>query len=107
MPMPPNAAPNHASEDAKDGTERTPPISAAIGLSATTTIHGAPYDTPRITSDRAAGIHEVRVSMLGVILLRRYPGSRRRRLSGIHNHKITRIAQFEFMDPGSLCARPG
>src|SRR2546421_7530740 len=80
--MPPNAAPNHASEDAKDGTERTPPISAAIGLSATTTIHGAPYDTPRITSDSAAVIHEVRVSMLGVILLRRYPGSRRRRLSG-------------------------
>src|SRR4051812_38416413 len=81
MPMPPNAAPNHASEDAKDGTERTPPISAAIGLSATTTIHGAPYDTPRITSDNAAVVHEVRVSIVGVIRLRRHPGSRRRRLS--------------------------
>ena len=53
MPMPPSPAPNQASADAKAGTERAPPISAAIGFSATTTIHGAPNDTPRMTSDRA------------------------------------------------------
>src|SRR5436190_2796300 len=67
MPMPPRPEPNQARAVANDGIERTPPTSAAIGLSATTAIHNAPNDTPRITSDIAAVIHEVRVSMLGVI----------------------------------------
>src|SRR5256885_13657970 len=67
MPMPPKPAPNQASAEASDGTDRTPPTSAAIGLSATTAIHIAPNDTPRITSDRLAVIQEVRVSMEGVI----------------------------------------
>src|SRR5438477_4756863 len=66
MPMPPRPAPNQASADASDGTDRTPPTSAAIGFSATTAIHIAPNETPRITSDIAAVIQEVRVSMLGV-----------------------------------------
>ena len=45
--------------DAKAGTERAPPVSAAIGFSATTAIHGAPNDTPRMTSDRRGDpIHE-------------------------------------------------
>src|SRR5436853_1981741 len=65
--MPPRPEPNQASAVASDGTERTPPTSAAIGLSATTAIHIAPNDTPRITSDRLAVIQDVRVSMVGVI----------------------------------------
>jgi len=67
MPMPPSPAPNQASADANAGTERAPPISAAIGFKATTAIQNAPNDTPRITSDRAATTHEVLVSMLGFI----------------------------------------
>src|ERR1043165_1270235 len=88
MAMPPMPEPNHASAVASAGTERAPPVSAAMGLSATTPIHAAPNDTPRITSERLATIQEVRVSMEGLILLRLHPGSRRRRLSGIHNHDI-------------------
>ena len=65
--MPPMPEPNHASAVAKAGTERAPPISAAIGFNATTEIHGAPNDTPRITSDRLAVIHEAFDSMLGLI----------------------------------------
>src|SRR6188508_1114926 len=105
--MPPMPEPNHASDVASAGTERAPPVSAAMALSATTPIHAAPKEMPRITSERLATIQEVRVSMLGVIFLRRHPESRRRRLSGIHNHEIVRIAQFEFMDPGSRPAGPG
>src|SRR4051794_19221641 len=67
MPMPPRPEPNQASAVANEGTERTPPTSAAIGLSATTAIHNAPNETPRITSDIAAVVQEVRVSILGVI----------------------------------------
>src|SRR5437868_11489070 len=67
--MPPKPEPNQASAVANDGTERTPPTSAAIGLSATTAIHIAPNDTPRITSDRLAVTQELRVSMEGVIAL--------------------------------------
>src|SRR5436853_757973 len=67
MPIPPRPAPNHASAVANEGTERTPPTSAAIGLSATTAIHIAPNDTPRITSDSDAVTQEVRVSMDGIM----------------------------------------
>src|SRR6266550_678731 len=67
MPIPPRPAPNHASAEASEGTDRTPPTSAAIGLSATTTIHIAPNDTPRITRYSDAVIHDVRVSIVGVI----------------------------------------
>src|SRR3954465_13527703 len=67
MPMPPRPAPNQASAVASDGPDRTPPTSAAIGLSATTAIHIAPNDTPRITSDSDAVSQDVRVSMEGVI----------------------------------------
>src|SRR3954465_13870110 len=75
MPMPPRPAPNQASAEASEGTERTPPTSAAIGLRATTAIHIAPNDTPRITSDRAAVGQEGGGSMLGVIpeMHSRYP----------------------------------
>src|SRR5262245_48471191 len=65
--MPPIPDPNQASAMASAGTERAPPVSAAIGLSATTPIHAAPKDTPRITSERLATIQEVRVSMDGGI----------------------------------------
>ena len=37
--MPPKPAPNHASAVANAGTERAPPISAAIGFNATTAIN--------------------------------------------------------------------
>src|SRR6202008_3047511 len=67
MAMPPMPVPNHARAIASAGTERAPPVSAAMGLSATTPIHAAPNDTPRITSERLPTIHEVRVSMEGVI----------------------------------------
>src|SRR3954464_12830659 len=67
MPIPPRPEPNHASAVAKAGTERAPPISAAIGFSATTEIHAAPNETPRITSDRLAVIHDVLDSMLALV----------------------------------------
>src|SRR3954468_12648705 len=65
--MPPMPEPNHASAVASAGTERAPPVSTAIGLSATTPIHAPPNETPRITSERLATIHDVRVSMEGII----------------------------------------
>src|SRR6185369_1005005 len=67
MAMPPMPEPNHASAVASAGTERAPPVSAAMGLSATTPIHAAPNDTPRMTSERLATIQDVRVSIEGVI----------------------------------------
>src|SRR5882757_4427839 len=66
MPMPPRPEPNQASAVAKAGIERAPPISAAIGFKATTEIQTAPNETPRITSDRLAVIHDALVSMLAL-----------------------------------------
>src|SRR5215211_865244 len=71
MPMPPTPAPNQASDDAKAGTERAPPVSAAIVFNATTAIHGPPNATARIASAMLATTHEARDSMLGVIRRRR------------------------------------
>ena len=62
--MPPAAAPSQASELASDGTERAPPMSAAIAFSPTAVIHGPPNDMPRSASDMLATTHEVRVSIL-------------------------------------------
>src|SRR5712691_10422132 len=63
MTMPPVPKPIHASEVARAGTERSPPVSAAIVLSATMVIHGAPNDTARITSMTVATIQDDFVSM--------------------------------------------
>ena len=63
MTMPPAPKPIQASELASDGTERRPPVSAAIALSATMVIHGAPNDTARITSTTVATIHDDFVSI--------------------------------------------
>src|SRR3954468_14038728 len=54
MMMPPMPEPNHASALASAGTERNPPASPAISLSATTVIQAAPNDIPRIASAAAA-----------------------------------------------------
>ena len=62
MTMPPAPKPIQASEDANAGTERRPPLSAAIRLSATTAIHGAPNDSARITSTTIATTQEALVS---------------------------------------------
>ena len=67
MPMPPSPAPNQASEDANAGTERAPPVSAAIVFSATTAIHGPPNAIARIASDMLATTHEALDSMLALI----------------------------------------
>ena len=61
--MPPTAEPNQASELASAGTERAPPISSAIGLSATEVIQGAPNDRPSRTSEIPATTQEARVSI--------------------------------------------
>ncbi len=63
MTMPPAPKPIHASEAARAGTERSPPVSAAIALSATMVIHGAPNDTARITSTTVATIQDDLVSI--------------------------------------------
>jgi hypothetical protein len=55
------------SEDAKAGTERAPPVSAAMVFSATTATQGLPKAIPRITSDTLAIIHDALVSMLALI----------------------------------------
>src|SRR5260370_331977 len=56
--MPPAPNPSQASELAKAGTERMPPVSAAIDLSATMMIQGAPNDSARIASTTVATIHD-------------------------------------------------
>src|SRR5215210_6153011 len=61
--MPPTAAPNQASEQARAGTERASPNSAAIGFSATTVITGAPNDTVYTASAVHATSHDARVSI--------------------------------------------
>jgi len=65
MAMPPLPKPSHASEVAKAGTSRRPSDSAAISLSATIVIHGAPNDSARITNNTVAMIQDDRVSMDG------------------------------------------
>src|SRR5712692_883210 len=70
MTMPPAPKPIQASELAKAGTDRRPPVSAAIGLSATTVIHGAPNDSARITSTTVATIQDDLVSMDCTMIVR-------------------------------------
>src|SRR5215467_5226573 len=83
MAMPPLPKPSQASEVAKAGTARRPSDSAAISLSATMVIHGAPNDSARITSNTVAMIQDDRVStdgrpmrscIIGPWLLRRREG---------------------------------
>src|SRR5262245_55853833 len=83
MAMPPLPKPSQASEVAKAGTARSPSDSAAISLSATMVIHGAPNDSARITSNTVAMIQDDRVStdgrpmrscIIGPWLLRRREG---------------------------------
>src|SRR5436190_21143864 len=74
--MPPAPKPVQASAVARAGTERRPPSSAAIGLSATMTIHGAPKDTARITSTTAATTQDDRVSTDGTAIRSCIEGSR-------------------------------
>src|SRR5262245_9401325 len=63
MTMPPAPYPIQASALASAGTERWPPDSAAIVLSATMVIHGAPNAVARITSRTPATTQEVRLSI--------------------------------------------
>src|SRR5262249_27706076 len=65
MAMPPLPKPSQPSEVAKAGTARRPSDSAAISLSATMVIHGAPNDSARITSNTVAMIQDDRVSTDG------------------------------------------
>src|SRR5947209_16857421 len=65
MAMPPPPKPSQASEVAKAGTARRPSDSAAISLSATMVIHGAPNDSARITSNTVAMVQDDRVSTDG------------------------------------------
>ena len=63
--MPPKPEPSQTSAPAKAGTERSPLTSAAMSLSATTVIHGAPKATAMTNSAAVATTHEVRVSTDG------------------------------------------
>ena len=58
MAMPPAPSPTQANELASAGTERRPPVSAAISLRATMTIHGAPNETVRMTSATVATVQD-------------------------------------------------
>ena len=60
--MPPTPAPIHISALANAGTERSPPTSAAMSLSATIVIHGAPKATAMTTRIMLATTHEDLVS---------------------------------------------
>ena len=62
--MAPAPEPSHASEFASAGIERALPRSAAIGLRATATISGAPYENVSMTSTTLAATHDAFVSML-------------------------------------------
>src|SRR5262245_9854346 len=65
MAMPPLPQPSQARDVAKAGTARRPSDSAAISLSATMVIHGAPNESARITSSTVAMIQDDRVSTDG------------------------------------------
>src|SRR4051794_11114492 len=60
--MPPAPEPSHASALASAGMERAPPTSLAMSFSATTVIHAAPNDIPRIASATKATTQEALVS---------------------------------------------
>ena len=62
MMMPPVPEPSHASELASAGTERDPPTSLAMSLSATAVIQAAPNDIPSIMSATDATAQEALVS---------------------------------------------
>jgi hypothetical protein len=62
MGMPPTPIPIHIRALAKAGTERSPLTSAAMSLSATSVIHGAPKAIPMINKAAAATTHDLRVS---------------------------------------------
>src|SRR4051812_16049488 len=62
MMMPPMPEPSHASALASAGTERAPPTSAAMSLSATAVIQAAPNDIPRMASATEATVQEALVS---------------------------------------------
>lgn len=60
--MPPTPEPIHIRALAKAGIERSPFTSAAMSLSATSVIHGAPNAIAMMTSTTVATIQDVRVS---------------------------------------------
>ncbi len=62
MIMPPMPEPSHASELASAGTERNPPASLAMSLSAIAVIQAAPNDIPRTKSATEATAQEALVS---------------------------------------------
>src|SRR5436305_10248812 len=62
MMMPPTPEPSQPSALASAGTERDPPTSPAISLSATAVIHAAPNDIARMKSATDATAQEVLVS---------------------------------------------
>lgn len=62
MRMPPTPDPIHIKALAKAGIERSPLTSAAMSLSATSVIHGAPKAIAMINSATAATTHDLRVS---------------------------------------------
>src|ERR1700712_5506573 len=62
MMMPPMPEPSHASALARAGTERDPPTSLAISLSATAVIQAAPNDIARMKSATEATAQEALVS---------------------------------------------
>src|SRR3954453_11985392 len=62
MIMPPTPEPSHASALASAGTERDPPTSAAISLSATAEINATPNDIARMNSATEGTAHEALVS---------------------------------------------
>src|ERR1051325_11395456 len=63
MIRPPTPEPSHASALASAGTERDPPASAAMSLSATAVIHAAPNDIASTQSATEATAQEALVSI--------------------------------------------
>src|SRR3954451_13694525 len=63
MTMPPTPEPSHASALASAGTERDPPTSPAMSLSATAVIQAAPNDIARMKSATDATAQEALVSI--------------------------------------------
>jgi hypothetical protein len=95
MTMPPAPKPVQASAVAKAGTERRPPSSAAISLSATIVIHGAPNDSAKIASTTVATIQDDRVSTDGTAIrsciLRSCLCCARRRALSVAGKQVARI----------------
>ena len=63
MRMPPAPEPSQASAEASAGTEREPPTSAAMSLSATAVIQAAPNAIIMVTSAMLATTQDERLSM--------------------------------------------